>query len=550
MSQDLERARLAALHEYELLDEPADDELDAVVRLAASVAGVPRATLNLIDANRLCQLTTTGFQGTDMPRDQSLCNVHFLAGETMQIPDASRHPSYAENPLVDGRLGQVRFYASTSLTTPSGSVLGTLCVFDDTAKTLTEVQMARLTDLGEVVVGLFERRRQSRLAVKLVTQSERDRKFIDTLLETVDVGIAAADETGQMTVLNRAARRWGGVDEHVDTPPAQLNGDYRLLQPDGITPLAEKDIPLLRLLREDTLDAAELIIETAWGEHLNIIANGRSMYSDLGDRIGAVVAFSDVTSERISRRRLEKAHADVARREDQLKKVVTELERSNEELENFAAAVSHDLVRPLAVVHGYLDLLQTERGGQFDDQATKWVGVARGAIERMQQLVQALLNYGRAGHAPYQPADVDLATAVDQVTTDLRNLIETASAEVTVRGRLPMITADETLLRQLLQNLIDNAIKYRHPDRAPRVQISCSTEPDHWHLTVEDNGLGVPAEDRERLFEMFAQVDPQSRKGHGIGLSTCLRIVERHHGTIELSDTPGGGTVVNVNLPR
>ncbi|GAA2674041.1 GAF domain-containing sensor histidine kinase [Actinoplanes palleronii] len=546
--RDLEQDRLAALHEYQLLDEPADDELSAVVRVASVVAGVTRATLNLIDENRQCSLTTVGYEGGTMPRDEGMCGVHFLEGGTIQIPDATLHPRYANHPQVDGRLGKVRFYASTSLVTPGGYVLGTLCVFDFVPRTLTDQQLARLEDLGAVLVGLFERRRQARLNAAMAAESERNRKFIDTVLETVEVGIAASDETGELTVLNRAARRWGGV-ELSNELPSRDRGRYRMFRPDGVTPLAEDETPLQRVLRENYLDGAEMILRTASDEYISVLASGRAMFADTGERIGAVVALTDITSDRVYRRRLEQAHTEVALREEQLQAAVVELERSNDELEGFAAAVSHDLVRPLAGAHGYLDLLDEAYGKHLDARAAKWVGGALRAVERMQQLVQALLSYARAGHAPCQPGEVDLNDVVEQVTADLRTLIESGQADVGVQGRLPVITGDHTLIRQLLQNLVDNAIKYRHPDRRPRIRISCSAEPDGWHIVVTDNGMGIPAEHRARIFDMFAQVDPESRKGHGIGLSTCLRIVERHGGTIELDDVPGGGTAVRLRMP-
>ncbi|MEV6347414.1 GAF domain-containing sensor histidine kinase [Actinoplanes sp. NPDC051851] len=404
----LERERLAALHEYELLDQPADDELSAVVRVAAMIADMPTASLNLIDENRQCQLTTVGFDGADTPRTSSMCDVHFRTGHTVHTPDARLHPSYEHNPWVDGRLHTVRSYTSVPLITPSGHALGTLCVFDVVPKKLDERQLRRLEDLGDVLVSLFERRRQARLNAALA--------------------IAAA----------------------------------------------------------------------------------------LGER--------------------------------QLQAAVTELERSNDELEGFAAAVSHDLVRPLAGAHGYLEMLHALYAPQLDDRGAKWVDGSLRAVERMQQLVQALLNYARAGHAPCVPHQVDLADVMSQVTADLHTLVESTGAEVTTEGRLPVVSGDPTLLRQLLQNLVDNAIKYRHPDRTPRIRVGCSPAPGGWTVTVADNGMGIPAEHRDRIFDMFAQVDPESRKGYGIGLATCLRIAERHGGGITLADTPGGGTTIRLNL--
>ena len=114
---------------------------------------------------------------------------------------------------------------------------------------------------------------------------------------------------------------------------------------------------------------------------------------------------------------------------------------------------------------------------------------------------------------------------------------------------LPTVTGDETLLRQLLQNLIDNALKYGRPDQPCRMVVAAHRVGPSWELTVADNGIGIPPEQRGRVFEMFAQVNPEGRKGHGIGLSTCQRIAARHGGTLEIEDTPGGGATVRLTLP-
>ncbi|MFF5083843.1 ATP-binding protein [Actinoplanes sp. NPDC000266] len=535
---ELERRRLAALHEYRLLDAPADDELSAVVRVAAMVADVPTATLNLIDEHRQCQLTTVGFEGGNSARTDSMCDIQLRKGRFVHVPDAREHHLYAANPWVDGRMANVRFYASAPLIAPNGYALGTLCVFDDVVKELTPRQIERLTDLADVLVGLFERRRQGRLAAEMAITAEHSRKFVETLVDTVDVGIVAADEKGQLTVLNRAVRRWGGALESGGAGDlAEIAGRLELLQPDGVTEVPDESGPLFRALHEDVnLDNEELVLRTADDALLTLTASARSMIADNGRRIGAVVALTDVTREREHLR--------------QIQDLVTELQRSNDELEGFAAAVSHDLVRPLAGARGYLEMLTETYGEVMDDRARKWMSGAVAATDRMQQLVQALLSYARAGHAPCTTEPVDLAGVLTHVTTDLRTLIESTGATVTVAPDLPHVTGDPTLLRQLLQNLVDNAIKYRHPDRTPHVRVAANATATGWDITVTDNGLGIPPGQRDRVFDMFTQVDPTSRKGHGIGLSTCLRIAERHNGRISIDDAPGGGTVLRLHLAR
>ncbi|GAA3198158.1 PAS domain S-box protein [Dactylosporangium siamense] len=166
-----EQARIAELHEYRLLDVPAGAELPALVRLAAAVAGVPTATLNLIDERRQHQLTTVGFVGGDSPRADSMCAVRFLEGRTVWTRDASLHPDYRDKPAA----GTIRFYASVPLITPGGAVLGTLCVFDAVPRHLSREQVRLLEDAASVVVAVFERRRQSRVNAGLAAETERQR---------------------------------------------------------------------------------------------------------------------------------------------------------------------------------------------------------------------------------------------------------------------------------------------------------------------------------------------------------------------------------------
>ncbi|MET0414715.1 MAG: ATP-binding protein, partial [Actinoplanes sp.] len=537
-----ERSRLAALHEYAVLDSPADDELSAVVRIAAIVAGVPTATLNLIDENRQCQLTTVGFAGGNSPREESMCAIHFRTGEFVHVNDASLSPVYAQNPWVTGLLADVRFYASAPLITPEGYALGTLCVFDDKVKSLSPDQVSRLKDLADVIVALFERRRQARINAALAAQHERSKTFIETVLETIDVGVVVADATGRVTMLNRAAREWHGLAAEPDLPLAELPSQYDLYRADGRTRMAETDTPLLRALQGDEVTGAELVIRGTGGDPVAVSCNARALIADDGTPLGAVVAMNNVTKDRAQRRELEQAHADLAA-------AVTELRRSNEELESFAGAVSHDLVRPMAAAHGYLELLAADYGEAFDERAGKWMNAAVRAVERMENLVQALLTYARAGQAPMRLTPVELSEVVVEVLADLRTIAETSRAEITVADDLPTVLGDATLLRQLLQNLLDNAMKYRHPDRPCRVSVDASRTGDSWTVALVDNGIGIPPDQRNRVFEMFAQVDQPSRKGHGIGLSTCQRIVERHRGAIEVTETPGGGTTIRLHLP-
>ncbi|MFI5841328.1 ATP-binding protein [Catenuloplanes sp. NPDC051500] len=556
MSEDHERLRLAALHEYGLLDAPADDELEAVVRVAALVAGVPTATLNLIDENRQCQLTTTGFDGADSPRTESMCAIRLIEGRTVVVPDAGVHPDYRDNPWVTGLRACVRFYASIPLVTPEGHALGTLCVFDDRPGTLAGEQVARLEDLAGVILALFERRRETRMRTELAAEADAARavaqralreiesrqQLLDAVLDSVDVAIVAVDPFGRLTLFNRAASQWHGLDADGSIDQDDLSASYALFETDGCTPLTSENIPVLRALRDGAVDHAEMVIQPSGRPARWVTVTGRRMTAADGIPLGAVVAMTDVTADRAHLAALDAAHTA-------LNATVADLERSNAELTHFAAVAGHDLVSPLAVVAGYLELLADLYSGQLDEQARGWIGTASRSVIRMQGLIQALLTYARVGNAPTVRRPTDVAEVLGHAMVDLRTTIRDNQATVRGADALPSVDCDPTLARQLLQNLIGNAIKYRHPDRLPVIEVSGEETGDGVLIRIADNGIGIPQEHRERVFDMFAMVEPSKATGHGIGLSTCLRIVQRHGGRIWAEETPGGGTTIVFTLP-
>ena len=365
---------------------------------------------------------------------------------------------------------------------------------------------------------------------------------MNAVLETIAVAVVAAAPSGPLTLFNRAAREWHGMDADPDLDPAEFSDRYALFHTDGATPLNAAEVPLLRALHGGAVHGAEMIIQPAGQPATHVTVSGRALSAPDGGPLGAGVAMTDVTADRVQRAALEKAHSDLAA-------TIAELQRSNTELEQFAGVVSHDLAAPLGVVNGYLELLGDLHDDDLDVQARKWILAATRAVGRMQRLIESLLTYAQAGNGPCRFEQADLGEVADQALMDLRSAIKEAGAAVSVPPDLPVVAGDPTLLRQLLQNLISNAGKYRHPDRPPRVALSATHDGDAWVITVSDNGIGIPAEHRERVFEMFTQVDRRAGTGHGVGLSTCQRIVERHGGRIRADSQLGVGTTISFTLP-
>ncbi|MBO3741249.1 PAS domain-containing protein [Actinoplanes sp. NEAU-H7] len=515
------------------MDMPPAAELDAVVRVAAAVAGVHCASLNLFDDARQFQHTTVGFAGRDCAREDAMCAVRLDRGGFVHVPDAREEPDYRDNPWVTGKLGHIRFYASAPLISPDGYVMGTLCVFDGEPGRLGDEQIGRLTDLAGIVVAFFERNRHTRLSAGLRSVISAREEWLRTVLDNIDEPVLAVTPSGRMVLYNRAA--WELHDREIDedVEPERIATRYQLYEPDGRTLLREEDVPVLRVLRTgEPVRGQEMVIRQPGRETRRVRANARALRGRDGVVIGAAVALQDITAEHTRLRLVGEAHRRLARAN-------AELRRSNADLTDFAGAVSHDLVAPLAAVGGYLDLLGDLRDEDGSERVALFVDEAAQAVGRMRDLIDSLLGYARAGSAPVRAVHVPMKEVLDHVLTDMNAEIVAAGARVSVPGPLPAVYGDPVLIRLLVQNLIGNALKHRRPDRPCRIEVSA----DGPSVRIADNGPGIPPPLRATVFDML------SRAGHGVGLPSCRRIVERHGGTITLDDTPGGGLTVTVTLP-
>jgi PAS domain S-box-containing protein len=224
-----------------------------------------------------------------------------------------------------------------------------------------------------------------------------------------------------------------------------------------------------------------------------------------------------------------------------------ELRRSNAELEQFAYIASHDLQEPLRMVASYTELLGQRYRGKLDDKADKYIHYAVDGARRMQRLVADLLAYSRVGSQGKPLVPVSVTGVVHSVLEVLAEPIRVAGAVIEAAA-LPDALGDEGQLRQLFQNLIGNALKFRG-DAPPRIAIAAKPQGEHWVFSIQDNGIGIEMQYAGRIFEMFQRLHERGKyEGSGIGLSIAKRIVERHGGRIWLESRPGEGMTVFFTL--
>lgn len=243
-----------------------------------------------------------------------------------------------------------------------------------------------------------------------------------------------------------------------------------------------------------------------------------------------------------------------------------ELQRSNRELEQFASVASHDLQEPLRKIQAFGDRLQLHCQAQLGEKGTDYLQRILSSAGRMRRLIDDLLTYSRVSSKAQPFSAVDLNEIAEEVAGDLEGRLQDVGGKLEI-GKLPHIEADPTQMRQLLQNLLGNALKFHRKDVPPVVQVSAQNipapattastgngdgnrTPTHCEITVQDNGIGFEQEYVDRIFELFQRLHGRDEyQGTGMGLAICRKIVERHSGSISAFSAPGEGSRFVFRLP-
>ena len=247
----------------------------------------------------------------------------------------------------------------------------------------------------------------------------------------------------------------------------------------------------------------------------------------------------DVLELRLRSRELEDSLAALTQTRD-------ELRRSNEALSVFAGQVSHDLRTPLTAIMASTEMLGQQSSVVEDQWAGRLVATAFRSATRMAGMIEQILAHARVG-AEMRKAPTDLRVVLDSVLEDLAPTLSSRRATVEV-GPLPTVPADAPQLYSVLLNVVSNAVKYARRDVPPTIDITAAQRGRSWRISVRDNGIGIPENERDRVFELFNRVET-SVEGSGIGLATVKRIIEAHGGSIGVSSSDGPGTVVWFELP-
>lgn len=402
----------------------------------------------------------------------------------------------------------------------------------------TLIPFALLWCFGLAGISIAARRLQKKLAELASTEKkllESEEKFRTIADFTYDLEFWV-DPAGHFIYVSPSAERITGylAEEFKQNPELLLS----IIHPEDRPLMADH---LKNELGTDAPRHLEFRITRKNGEERWISHVCQPVYNAAGKHLGRRTSNRDITSQKLA--------------EEEKSKIAASLARSNRDLEDFAHIVSHDLQEPLNLIKAFSNRLELKCKSSLPAQGCEYLHRIEMTANRMQDLIDGLLTYSRVTThtTPYEL--INLAEAIKEVMADLEIRLEQSKGQVEV-AELATVEADPLQIRQLLQNLIGNALKYHHPDKKPCVKIYSEIIPQHQgkpaicRLTIEDEGIGFEEQYQERIFKIFQRLHDQSKyEGVGLGLTICKKIVERHDGSISAKSSVGQGTKFIVELP-
>ncbi|MEI8202713.1 MAG: PAS domain S-box protein [Bacteroidota bacterium] len=367
---------------------------------------------------------------------------------------------------------------------------------------------------------------------KLKESEERYR----SLMFNLEAGIVVHSPDTSIVMNNDRASELLGLSQEQMKGKVAIDPAWEFIHEDS-TPLTLEEYPVNRIVtsRQPIKDQILGVLQPNKNDIVWLTVNGFQVLDHKGAITEIVISFIDISERK--------------KVEEEIKNTLLKLQRSNQELEQFAYVASHDLQEPLRMVSSYTQLLSKRYSDKLDSDAQEFIAYAVSGATRMQTLINDLLDYSRLNTRKKAMLPADCHSVLGKVRINLATMIEERKALITC-DELPRVVADETQLIQLFQNLISNGIKYNHSETL-HIHISASEEKNEWIFSIKDNGIGMEKEFHERIFRMFQRLHSKNEySGTGIGLAICKRIVERHGGRIWLESELGKGSVFYFTLAK
>lgn len=415
-----------------------------------------------------------------------------------------------------------------------GQVIGALTVQDTDENAFTEEDIIALQTMSDQLVIALENARLFESALNELSERQRaehelqqERDFAVQVMSALGQGVIVTDENGNFEYVNPAYESMTGYTA------AQLIGKNpaELAHPDD----RHLVVAAREHRREGRMTSYEVRLLRANGDVVHVLVTGTPRYRD-AEIAGSIAVVTDLTEQKLNQQEREA--------------LIEELEAKNAELERFTYTVSHDLKSPLITIRGFLGYLEQDVFSRNTDRLEDDMKRISGAVDKMQRLLDDLLELSRIGRLMNPPEEIEFKTIVRDALSLVEGRLAARRVRVEVGGALPKVSVDRARMTEVMQNLLDNAAKFMGDQPDPRVEIGALETNDGCRFFVRDNGMGIERQYHERVFGLFNKLDPRT-EGTGVGLALVRRIIEVHGGRIWLeSEGAGKGTTFWFTLPR
>jgi len=526
-----ESARLAALRELELLDREAGERFTRITRLIKILFEVPISCVSLVDADREWFVACEGIDGRSNPRDQSFCAHTILSEETLVIENALEDERFVENPMVTASPG-IRFYAGHPICAPDGSRIGAVSVRDYRARKFTQRERNLLADVALMVedeirigrVARLEREILERTIAQQKAEKERE-KFFELSIDLLCI--------------------------------ADFNGYFRSLSPSwervtGYSLEELKKAPFVEFVHPDDRDATNREAERIGEGARTLIFENRYICKDGSPRWLYWTAVPDLEEGLI----YAVARDMTVRKEweETLRAAKEEAELANHAKSDFLAAMSHELRTPLNSVIGFANVLLSDSANRLSEKQRSYLERIGANGEHLLELINEVLDLAKveAGKVDAVFESADIGELVRDVALQFEPQVVGSPTElkVEVPEGVQSLTADVRLLRQILFNLIGNAVKFT-PQGRITVRVLTDSEDRPRTIEVADTGIGIPEEKQAEIFKSFEQLDSstsRSFQGSGLGLAICRSLCGVLNYGLTVESEVGRGSTFKVEL--
>ncbi len=368
-------------------------------------------------------------------------------------------------------------------------------------------------------------------------KNEEELQQLSNIARQTNNVVIITDKEEKITFVNKAFEKTTGYLEE----EALGKNPGKLLQ-------GEESNSVTRSLMREALDkeenfSVEIINYTKDGHKYWMQVYCEPMYNHQNELIGYFSLQSDNTQQREYESHIEKLNKLLKNKNKNLAEV-------NNSLEEFAYVASHDLKEPVRNVKGMLELIQKKASNQLDEKASEYLAIALRASDKMNKLIESLLQYSRTGALAESAEEVNIESIIDEVKVALSQSIKENKATIKVKSEITSLKAYPILFSRLFQNLISNAIKYRS-EKSPYITITMVENKDEYAFSVSDNGIGIKELDYQNIFKIFHTLNAKDKSdSNGIGLSVCKKIVEAHFGEIHVTSEIGIGTTFHFTISK